>query len=157
MNLKTRLPFTGTATAALLFCVSVSVNAEMIAANGHTNLTGKFRSLPITVVVTTRKADATAQSNPFPVVSKLDVSVGKSNLWVPPSSYLDLVNPRQATLQVLKDQIILTIAGGDGGDAYMAKIYFDQTRVQRRSLAGASIPRSPTEETRYRQRVLKDE
>lgn len=145
----------GVAIATTFFCASA--NAEVVVANGQTNLTGKFHDLPIAVVISTKKTDSTAQGNPFAVVSRLDVAVGNSSLWVPPSCYLDLVNPRQATLQVVKDQIILTVAGGDGADAYLAKIYFNQNRVQRRSLASALIPKSPTEETRYWQRVLKDE
>lgn len=155
MTLKMHRLLAGAIIAVLLLCENV--NAEVIAATGQTSLTAKFRSLPITVVVTTKKADPAAQGNSTAVVSKVDLAVGRSSLWVPPSSYLDLVDPRQATLAVVKDQIVLTIAGGDGADTYWAKIHFNQNRVQKRSLTSALVPQSPTEETRYWQRVLKDE
>jgi hypothetical protein len=90
-------------------------------------------------------------------IASVEITVDGTNLFVPRSVYADLVDPRQAEVQVKGSTGTLVVRGGDGADSYVARIFFDRKKVNRRTLSSSMLEGKPTEETRYWLRVMKDE
>lgn len=97
------------------------------------------------------------QNGKRPVAIGVDITVREHGLTVPRSAYADLVGPRRVDINVQGSAGVVTIQGGDGAEAYVARLFFDRQRVTRRTLSSALMADKPTEETRYSLRVMKDE
>jgi hypothetical protein len=90
-------------------------------------------------------------------VQDIEIAIGSTTLFVPPSVFADLSDAREARLHLGRAYSILTLTGGDAAESYVVEIEFDGSRVRRRTLASALAPRKPTQETRYRLVDLEDE
>jgi hypothetical protein len=97
------------------------------------------------------------QNGRRPVAIGVDLAVKESVLVVPRSAYADLIGPRRVSIDAQGPAGVVIIQGGDGADAYVARLYFDRQKVTRRTLSSALLADKPTEETRYSLRVMKDE
>ena len=91
------------------------------------------------------------------LITGLMIRVGGSSVFVPRSAYADLYSPTNVVIEFRKAVGTIKIRGGDGSDAYIVTLFFDRKKVSRRTLASAIVESEPTEDTRYRLRVLKDE
>ena len=108
------------------------------------------------VKIITGAISCAAEGSPGPCIDSIELTVGRNSLLVPRSAYLDICQPTLVTIKFDGKSGIVTLEGGDGAESYMAKIFFDQTKVTRRILS-SSIVNMPTEETLYTLRILKDE
>ena len=91
------------------------------------------------------------------LITGLTIRVDGSSVFVPRSAYADLYSPTDVVIEFRKAAGTIKIRGGDGSDAYIVTLFFDRKKVSRRTLANAIVENEPTEDTRYRLRVLKDE
>lgn len=94
--------------------------------------------------------------NKLRVITELKISVGARMIFVPRSSFVDLVDVRIVELRSHGSERSLIIRGGDASEAYELAIYFDRTRITRRALFNESVSTKPLEETTYSRRVLED-
>jgi hypothetical protein len=91
------------------------------------------------------------------VIHALEIKYGSTPLFVPRSSFVDLLNVRTVELRIRRGVATLIVRGGDASEAYDAHIDFDGTRVNRRRVfSGEMLEEGPTEETIYYRRVMKD-
>jgi hypothetical protein len=90
-------------------------------------------------------------------LERLEILVNDEALFVPRSVYFDLTDIRDATLRSEGKGYVLTLSGGDGAESYFSQIYFDAVGVKHKKLFSSLVPDEPTEEIRYRLRLLKDE
>jgi hypothetical protein len=159
----------GMALALLLnvmFVTSSAVAQEhAIAKSGITSIHTKSSNDEIDAVFHTVRIEKTCDAFPsieweakaVTLVQKLEISVQGKRLFVPRSVFADLIDPRVASIKSEKEDLVLTIAGADGAESYFVHVYFDTTKVKRRTLYSALTPSVIAEDTHYRLTVLKDE
>jgi hypothetical protein len=97
-----------------------------------------------------------AFSDSVTIIQDLKLVIGESTLFVPRSSYADLVDVRTAQIEPRPNGAVLVLRGGDASTAFVAHIEFDRTRVRRRRVMSLEVSTGPTEETIYYVRVLRD-
>lgn len=124
------------------------------------------RGMGVSVVLSTRAVRAKAwlgerfiegqYPNTVRVVNELKISVNKKHLFVPRSTFTDLVDVRKADIAFTKDGGVLRIHGGDASESFEVKIEFDKVGVRRRSLFNSAISGAPLQETTYHLRVMAD-
>jgi hypothetical protein len=84
------------------------------------------------------------------VIDNLEIVVNKHRIIIPQSSYMDLIDPRDASVEAASNgQMKLLINGSDASDGYHANIDFDSERVVGRTLFSALSPSEPLEKTSY--------
>ena len=153
--------------ALLLVLPNVAQGQMKIAKSGRTSLNRAFGTKAVKVSIDTIRVNR--GSDVFPkgewltgfeavtLVQGLEISVGGKSLFVPRSVFADLVDPGRASVEFSNGNFILTIRGLDGAEAYFIRVYFDTTEVRRRKVYSLLMPNTPTEDTRYRMIVMKDE
>lgn len=139
---------------------TVAQERTVIAQSGSTLLNATYKKTTVAITIRTVIVE-NGIADEFPlnrsVIQKLSFVVNSHTIFVPRSVFEDLVDPREASLRFEKGAFVLSVGGGDGADSYILKVYFDAIKVIRRTLYSALIPNKAVEETRYWQRVLKDE
>ena len=133
---------------------------------GSTRLVARSRGLDASIVLHTK--DISAKSllgerfvegqirDTVRVCSELIISVNKRRIFVPRSTFSDLVGVRKAEITVEGNMGALRIYGGDASESFVVRIDFDKTKVMRRALFSSSFDRKPLEQTTYHMRVMED-
>ena len=111
----------------------------------------------VKVQIKTEPAGGGSEQGKSSRISSVQIDVVGTNIFVPRSAYMDLIDPRQAKVEFKGDVGAVTIEGGDGAEAYLARIFFDREKINRRTLSSAMFTGKVLEETRYLLRVIKDE
>jgi len=151
----------------LLVLPNVAQGQMKIAKSGRTSLNRAFGTQAVKVSIDTIRVNSGSDAFPkvewlagieaVTLVRGLEISVDGKSLFVPRSVFADLVEPRRASVEFSNGTFILNIIGADGAEAYFIHVYFDAAKVKRRTLCGAFAPDKPTEDTKYRLIVMKDE
>lgn len=82
-------------------------------------------------------------------VSQLKISVDGRSLFVPMSSFADLLNVKEARAIFSRGTATLVLSGGDAADGYRAEILFDSHMVRSRTLFSSLAPGEPLQKTEY--------
>ncbi len=163
---------TGTRRIAVAFVLNVIfvtssalAQEHALAKSGVTSVHAKSSNKEIDVVFHTVRVEKTSDTFPgidweakaVTLAQMLEISVQGKRVFVPRSVFADLIDPRVASIKAQKGDFVLTIAGADGAEAYSVNVYFDATKVKRRTLSSALTPSVIAEDTHYRLTILKDE
>lgn len=149
----------------LLSFQCVAQERGAITQSGSTLLNAVSKKTSMTVIINTAKVgpakglplSQAENAKEITVIQKLNISVDSHPIFVPRSVFADLVDPREASLRFEKGAFVLSVGGGDGADSYTLHVYFDATKVIRRTLYSTLIPNKAVEETHYWLRILNDE
>jgi hypothetical protein len=158
MNGKYRLTLLLPALAAMIFYSAFTVahgDSDGIAALEHLTAVSSPGSASVDIQLD-RASSRNSAENKAIIVSLTIHAKGRS-IFVPRSTFADLVAPYGTAIDFNGSVGTVTIRGGDGADAYIVKLFFDHQRVLRRTLASFLLANQPTEETHYFLRILKDE
>ncbi len=137
--------------------VTVASQGETIvaSASGNLKVQVKIKTHEVQIGKPSDARPAVIESNctyskyPCSIVDWLDITVNGTALFVPRSAFCSLADLNKAEVKVSKKGWILRLDGGDGAESFIAKIEFDATQVQRRTLAGGESADQLSEETRY--------
>jgi hypothetical protein len=130
---------------------------KKIASSGTTVISDKSAKVSITTREVQSNIDTASETghpackndrSPCNVVTDITISVNETDIDVPLSVYADLSALSEATLSHNKDYI-LSLKGGDGGYAYVAKLVFDNTHVKKR-LCCSDEPEKSLEDFTFR-------
>lgn len=114
------------------------------------------RTTRTTELLGKRLAAAWALGETALVIQELAISVGAASIFVPRSSYADLLDVRDAEIRPKGNSAVVVIRGGDAANSFEAHIEIDGTRVRMRKIVAPALPGGPTEETTYHHRVMED-
>jgi hypothetical protein len=134
-----------------------SISATDLKETSKPLLSASTRNGDVRILVRTESAGQTPNEHTVSVISGFDIHIAGSSIHVPRSVYSDIVDPSEASIEFGGSLGVVTVNGGDGAEAYILKVFFDRTRVNKRTLYSALVPGNPTEETHYFLRVMKDE
>jgi hypothetical protein len=148
---------------SLLLCLLVAVFSAAspqetdIAASGDTSLRAVLDKKTVLVTLHTAKVKKSDPGFPLAldyydevsVVQNMNIVVDGKTVGVPRSAYADLFNARKAVLRFEDGTFFLLVGGADASDLYSVHLYFDATRIIRRSVFDSASPHKPLEETRY--------
>ncbi len=130
-----------------------------------TQIEASSANLKVSVVVKTRNVktnDLIGDYVPgqFPdivrVIRNLQITVNGSPIFVPRSTYADLLAVRQAEVSLAGRTPTLQLSGGDASESYVARIEFDKATVKRRVIFDPALSGKPLQETVYHLRVMQD-
>src|SRR5712691_10668789 len=140
--------------------------AKGLSDNEVTLIEASSANLKVSVVVKTRNVKASeligdlGTLGQFPdtvrVIQKLQITVNGSPIFVPRSTYADLLAVRQAEVSLAGRTPTLQLSGGDASESYLARIEFDKSTVKRRAMFNPAMPGKPLQETVYYLRVMED-
>lgn len=88
-------------------------------------------------------------------IQKVEIRVGATEVVVPKSSYIDLLNVSMVAIRPGGGFAALVIWFGGEANSYEARIEFDRARVKRREIRLRGSTGKPIEETVYHQRAQK--
>lgn len=131
-----------------------------------TKLKARTQGMDVSVILSTRSIRTKALlgerfvEGQYPeivrTVTELKIFVEGQRLFVPRSTFADLVDVRKADITFVARRGVLRIQGGDASEAFEVKIEFDKSAVRRRALFDSMNPKTPLQETNYYLRVLAD-
>jgi hypothetical protein len=111
-------------------------------------------------VVTREAIGEAASPGQYPpstrIIRAIQITVNGTPIHVPRSTFSDVLGAREAAIESDPRRLALVIKGGDGSEAYVLRIEFDDKAVRRRLLMNPAIPGKPLEETTYLLRVMPD-
>jgi hypothetical protein len=90
------------------------------------------------------------------IINGLEIMVNKTSLFVPRSTYADLLDVRSAEMSLTEKSGNLLLRGGDASESFLARIEFDRRGIKRRALFNSESPGKPLQETIYHRRVMED-
>jgi hypothetical protein len=90
-----------------------------------------------------------AYRNEVSIVQRMTIVVGGRSLWVPRSVYADLFDAWGGVLRSENGSFVFSVGGGDGAYKYSVRVYFDPSKITKRSVFGAFASNKPLEETHY--------
>jgi hypothetical protein len=140
--------------------------ATAIVGSGSTSVHAAFKKPAVNATIRTVRIERPNILFPLGVVwdaksvsliQSMNISVDGQSVAVPRSVFTDLLDPSNASIRLEKGAFVLDLAGGDASNAYLIRVYFDATKVTRRTVYSALIPNKSAEDTHYYMHVLKDE
>lgn len=153
-------------SAALLTGVPLSAaEGTAIPPAGRVTVSGTFRKLTIAITMDVIRIGRDSPCFPqapegvqqVSMVKALTIVVGGHEILVPRSVFADWIDLGHASVvDDGGDNLLLSVIGGDGAYSYEIRVFFDATRVTKRTMYSALIPGEPSQETRYWLLVLKD-
>lgn len=169
-------------TPYLIFCalflsamgastVDAASKDKLVASKGETSIAATSGAMNVVVKIHTREVDIGKPSDgktvdpysnctyskfPCSLTDRIDITVNGTKLFIPRSVFCDLADLSTARISATRKKSTLLLSGGDGSEAYLAKIEFDGTGVQRRSLASEMSPNQPLQETVYHAQTIGD-
>ena len=82
-------------------------------------------------------------------LSLVEAYWGKDQVFIPRSAYVDLGNPRAASIETVGRRFRLVISGGDAATSYTAMLLFEGGMIRNRKVVNSEFPDSAWEETVY--------
>lgn len=145
-------------------CASTVQASTRVAESGETRVAATSRKLKVQVQLKTHEVqinqpnggklagiemNCTYSRFPCSIVDMVQITVNNHPLYVPRSAFCDLADLNTAEVQANEKESILTLRGGDASEAYIVKIEFDETHVERRTLSSEMSPDQPLQQTIY--------
>jgi hypothetical protein len=157
----------------IILCVFLSFRfpacaADSVKSNGETLLVKAFGKFKVQIRIRTheiiigkpsdKRPDKTESSctysrYPCSMVDSLEISVNGAPLFVPRSSFCSFSDLNFIELELIREELVLVLKGGDASESYVGRIVFDQDRIIRKNVSSALAPNSILEETRYMKQV----
>ncbi|MCG8668625.1 MAG: hypothetical protein MI867_04360 [Pseudomonadales bacterium] len=119
----------------------------------------KGNSIRINVVVNRPKMETNLDSTllwgtefatPNNNIEKIDVYFSGERIKIPYSSYSDLVNIRNVSIDILNDSFSINVTGGDAATSYTATLLFSKIgMLQTRQVSSSEFPDVSWEKTEY--------
>jgi hypothetical protein len=135
-----------------------------VAKKGETHIVSTKDNVTVQVSIDTREVNIGKPSDPRPEVIKnnctyseypcsvvdwVGIKVNGDSIIVPGSVFADLSDLNIAKIIKITNGWNLILNGGDASESYIVTIEFDKVRVKRRTLASATEPNQPLQETKY--------
>ena len=147
-------------TAILLLSVlsgstfAASDSAQFSIDNPTTNLKISDKGRTVLISISTSPATKSEASTDHPkfsglVITRININVDGNEILVPKSAVDYLVDVNRCSIEREKNGWTLSIDGRDGAYGYMAVIYFNRDRVQRRAMFADANRSHMTEEIKH--------